>query len=175
MRVLYWAPRRKPASLERESGLTYAPLDKLLAQSDFVSIHSPLRAETRHQVGARELARMKRTAFLINTARGAVVDEAALARALARGQIAGAGLDVFEHEPKVTPALLAMSNVVATPHLGSAVAQVREQMALIVVDNILALLAGRTPPNCVNPQVFQPALTALAGRRRAKGQRRRRP
>ena len=175
MRVLYWAPRRKPASLERESGLTYASLDKLLAQSDFVSIHSPLRAETRHQVGARELAQMKRTAFLINTARGAVVDEAALARALARGQIAGAGLDVFEHEPKVTPALLAMSNVVATPHLGSAVAQVREQMALIVVDNILALLAGRTPPNCVNPQVFQPALTALAGRRRAKGQRRRRP
>ncbi len=154
MRVLYWSPRRKPESLEREAGMSYAPLDSLLAQSDFVSIHSPLTPATRHQVGARELARMKHTAFLINTARGAIVDEAALARALARGQIAGAGLDVFEHEPKVTPALLRLKNVVATPHLGSAVVEVREQMANIVVDNILALLAGKTPPNCVNPEVL---------------------
>ena len=160
MRVLYWSPRRKPESLERESAITYAPLDDLLAQSDFVSIHSPLRAETRHQVGARELARMKASAFLINTARGAVVDEAALARALAKREIAGAGLDVFEHEPKVTPALLKMKNVVATPHLGSAVAEVREQMANIVVDNILALLAGKSPPNCVNPQVLGKCSTA---------------
>jgi glyoxylate reductase len=160
MRVLYWSPRRKPESLERESAITYAPLDELLAQSDFVSIHSPLRAETRHQIGARELARMKASAFLINTARGAVVDEAALALALAQGKIAGAGLDVFEHEPKVTPALLKMKNVVATPHLGSAVAEVREQMANIVVDNILALLAGKLPPNCVNPQVLGKRSTA---------------
>jgi len=160
MRVLYWSPRRKPESLERESGIIYAALDELLAQSDFVSIHSPLRAETRHQVGARELARMKASAFLINTARGAVVDEAALARALAKREIAGAGLDVFEHEPKVTPALLKMKNVVATPHLGSAVAEVREQMANIVADNILALLAGKPPPNCVNPQVLGKCSTA---------------
>jgi glyoxylate reductase len=114
-----------------------------------------LRPETRHQIGARELALMKPTAFLINTARGAIVDEAALTRALKRRQIAGAGLDVFEHEPKVTPELLAMPNVVATPHLGSAVVEVREQMANIVVDNILALLAGKTPPNCVNPEVLR--------------------
>jgi glyoxylate reductase len=160
MRVLYWSPRRKPDGLERESAITYAPLDELLAQSDFVSIHSPLRAETRHQIGAREFARMKGSAFLINTARGAVVDEAALARVLAQGKIAGAGLDVFEHEPKVTPALLKMKNVVATPHLGSAVAEVREQMANIVVDNILALLAGKLPPNCVNPQVLGKCSTA---------------
>jgi glyoxylate reductase len=154
MRVLYWSPRRKPESLERELDITYVPLDALLAQSDFVSIHSPFKPETRHQIGKRELARMKATAFLINTARGAIVDEAALTRALAQGKIAGAGLDVFEHEPKVAPALLAMKNVVTTPHLGSAVVEVREQMANIVVDNVLALIAGKTPPNCVNPQVL---------------------
>jgi glyoxylate reductase len=155
MRVLYWAPRRKPESLEREHGMTYVSLDQLLAESDFVSLHSPLNAETRHQIGARELALMKPTAFLINTARGAIIDEAALARALKKRQIAGAGLDVFEHEPDVTPALLKMPNVVATPHLGSAVAEVREQMANIVVDNILALLDGKMPPNCVNPEVLR--------------------
>jgi glyoxylate reductase len=155
MRVLYWGPRRKPESLERGLEMTYVPLDELLAESDFVSLHSPLRPETRHQIGARELALMKPTAFLINTARGAIVDEAALTCALKRRQIAGAGLDVFEREPKVTPALLAMPNVVATPHLGSAVVEVREQMANIVVDNILALLAGKTPPNCVNPEVLR--------------------
>ena len=155
MRVLYWTPRRKPESLERETAMIYVPLDQLLKEADFVSLHSPLRAETRHQIGAREFALMKPTAFLINTARGAIVDEAALARALKKRQIAGAGLDVFEHEPDVTPGLLAMPNVVTTPHLGSAVMEVREQMANIVVDNILALLDGKTPPNCVNPEVLQ--------------------
>ena len=155
MRVLYWTPRRKPEREEREAGLEYVALEQLLAQSDFVSLHSPLNAETRHQISARELRLMKKTAFLINTARGAVVDEAALIRALARKQIAGAGLDVFEHEPKVEKALRIMSNVVLTPHLGSGVVEVREQMANIVADNILALLEGRQPPNCVNPEVFK--------------------
>ena len=154
MRVLYWGPRRKAESFERQFEMTYAPLDQLLRESDFVSVHSPLKPETHHQIGKRELALMKPTAFLINTARGPVIDEAALARALKKGQIAGAGLDVFEHEPKVTDGLLAMSNVVATPHLGSAVAEVREQMANIVVDNILALLDGKPPPNCINPEVL---------------------
>jgi glyoxylate reductase len=155
MRVLYWTPRRKPEREERAAGLEYVSFDQLLAQSDFVSLHSPLNAETRHRIGARELRLMKKTAFLINTARGAVVDEAALIRALARKQIAGAGLDVFEHEPKVEKALRIMSNVVLTPHLGSGVVEVREQMANIVADNILALLEGRQPPNCVNPEVFK--------------------
>jgi glyoxylate reductase len=155
MRVLYWTPRRKPESLEREAEMTYVPLDQLLKEADFVSLHSPLRPDTRHQIGARELALMKPSAFLINTARGAIVDEAALARALKKRQIAGAGLDVFEHEPDVTPGLLAMPNVVTTPHLGSAVMEVREQMANIVVDNILALLEGKMPPNCVNPEVLR--------------------
>jgi glyoxylate reductase len=154
MRVLYWTPRRKSQDEERKARLTYAPLEKLLSDSDFVSIHSPLNKETRHQIGARELKLMKQTAYLINTARGAIVDEAALVRALARKQMAGAGLDVFEHEPKVGKNLRALSNVVLTPHLGSAAVEAREEMANIVVDNILAYLDGGRPPNCVNPQVL---------------------
>ncbi len=155
MRVLYWTPRRKPESLEREAGLTFVPLDQLLAESDFVSLHSPLKPETRHQIGARELKLMKKTAFLINTARGPIIDEAALVRALRARRIAGAGLDVFEHEPKVDAALRKLPNVVLVPHLGSATVEVRDEMANIVVDNILALLDGKTPPNCVNPEVLR--------------------
>jgi glyoxylate reductase len=155
MRVLYWTPRRKPESEEREAGLTFVELDQLLRESDFVSIHSPLNAATRRQIGAREFGLMKRTAFIINTARGAIVDEAALVRVLKARKIAGAGLDVFENEPKVHPALKTLRNVVIVPHLGSATVEVREQMANIVVDNIEALLAGRRPPNIVNPEVLK--------------------
>lgn len=155
MRVLYWAPRRKPESEEREAGLTFVPLDQLLRESDFVSIHSPLNAETRHQIGARELGLMKKTAFVINTARGPIIDEEALVRALKAKKIAGAGLDVFEREPKAHPELKKMKNVVLNPHLGSATIEVREEMANIVVDNIEALLAGKTPPGCVNPEVLK--------------------
>jgi glyoxylate reductase len=154
MRVLYWTPRRKPEAEEREAGLTFAPLDELLRESDFVSLHQPLNATTRHQIGARELGLMKKTAFLINTARGPIVDEAALVRALKGKKIAGAGLDVFEHEPRVSPELKTMKNVVIVPHLGSATTEVREEMAGIVVDNILALIEGRKPPNIVNPEVL---------------------
>ena len=166
MRVLYWGPRRMPQADERALAMTYAGFDEVLQKSDFVSMHAPLREETRHLIGARELALMRPSAFLINTARGAVVDEAALARALAEGRIAGAGLDVFEHEPFVAPELLAMSNVVLAPHLGSAVLELREQMANIAVDNILAVLAGRRPPNCVNPEVYR---TDDSGRTTAGG------
>jgi len=155
MRVLYWGPRRKSEEIERESHLTYMELDRLLEESDFVSLHSPLKPETHHQIGARELSLMKPTAFLINTARGKIVDEKALVKALAKGTIAGAGLDVFENEPKVPRQLVRMANVVLTPHLGSAITEVREKMANIVVDNILALLDGRRPPNIVNPEVLQ--------------------
>jgi glyoxylate reductase len=155
MRVLYATPRRKPESEEREAGLTYVPLEQLLGESDFVSLHSPLNAQTRHQIGARELGLMKKTAFLINTARGPIVDEAALARALKGKKIAGAALDVFEHEPKVSAELRRLKNVVLEPHLGSATIETRERMANIVVDNIEALLDGRRPPNCVNPEVLK--------------------
>jgi glyoxylate reductase len=154
MRVLYWTPRRKREGEEREAGLTFVPLDQLLRESDFVSLHSPLNAETRHQIGAREIALMKKSAFIINTARGAIIDEAALVRALKGRKIAGAGLDVFEHEPKVHAELKRLKNVVLAPHLGSATVEVREEMANIVVDNIEALVGGRVPPNCVNPQVL---------------------
>jgi len=154
MRVLYWTPRRKSEREEQDAGLTFVEFDELLRQSDFVSIHSPLNAATRHQFGARELGLMKKTAFLINTARGPIVDEAALVRALKAHRIAGAGLDVFEDEPKVGKELRQMPNVVLVPHLGSATVEVREEMAGIVVDNILALLDGKVPPNCVNPQVL---------------------
>jgi len=153
MKILYWGPRRKPEA-EQELGMEYVSLDRLLAESDFVSLHPPLNADTRHMISDREFALMKPTAFIINTARGAIIDEAALVRALKKKRIAGAGLDVFENEPKVPPALLKMKNVVLTPHLGSAVMEVREQMANIVVDNLEALLDGRVPPNCVNPQTL---------------------
>ncbi len=163
MRVLYWTPRRKPEAEEREAGLTYVPLEQLLSESDFVSLHSPLNKETRHQIGARELALMQKSAFVINTARGPILDEAALVRALKARKIAGAGLDVFEHEPKVDAALRKMPNVVLTPHLGSATVEVREEMARIVVDNILAFLDGKAPPNCVNPEVLSFLLPAKRG------------
>ena len=153
MKILYWGPRRKPEA-EQELGMEYVSLDRLLAESDFVSLHPPLNADTRHMISDREFALMKPTAFIINTARGAIIDEVALVRALKKKRIAGAGLDVFENEPKVPPALLKMKNVVLTPHLGSAVMEVREQMANIVVDNLEALLDGRVPPNCVNPQTL---------------------
>jgi glyoxylate reductase len=154
MKTLYWTPRRKPEAEEREAGLEYVPIDQLLAESDFVSIHAPLNEQTRHLIGERELRLMKPSAYIVNTARGPIIDEAALVRVLAERRIAGAGLDVFEHEPKVDPALLAMTNVVLTPHLGSAVRELREGMAHIVADNIVALLEGKRPPNCWNTDIY---------------------
>ena len=154
MRVLYCGPHRLPAEDEKRIGFEYCAFDDLIAQSDFVSLHAALLPETHHLVGAREFRRMKPSAFFINTARGAIVDEAALARALEAGEIAGAGLDVFEHEPEIEPALLTLPNVVLTPHLGSAARDVRERMANKVVDNIVAIVEGRKPPNCVNPETL---------------------
>jgi len=154
MRILYCGPRPMERADEEEFGATYVPLDRLLAEADFVSLHPSLTDETRHMIDGRALALMKPTAFLINTARGAVVDEAALIKALAEKRIAGAGLDVFENEPDVNSALTGLPNVTMTPHLGSAVFEVREAMANTVVDNIIALLDGRRPPNIVNPEVL---------------------
>jgi glyoxylate reductase len=154
MRILYCGPRPMEKAEEEKLGAIYVPLDRLLAESDFVSLHPSLTDETRHMIDAPALALMKPTAFLINTARGAVVDEASLIKALTEKRIAGAGLDVFENEPDVNRALTQLPNVVMTPHLGSAVFEVREAMANAVVDNIVALLEGRRPPNIVNPEVL---------------------
>jgi len=154
MRILYCGPRPMEKAEEERLGALHVPLDRLLAEADFVSLHPRLTDETRHMIDARALALMKPTAFLINTARGAVVDEAALAKALTGKRIAGAGLDVFENEPDVNRALTRLPNVTMTPHVGSAVFEVREAMANAVVDNIVALLEGRRPPNIVNPEVL---------------------
>jgi glyoxylate reductase len=154
MRLLYWSPRPKPEA-EKELGMQRVTLDQLLAESDFVSLHPPLNAETRHMISDREFNLMKPTAFIVNTARGAIIDEKALMRALRKKKIAGAGLDVFEHEPNLPPGLRDMTNVALTPHLGSGVMEVRDLMANIVVDNIQALIDGVTPPNCVNPEVLK--------------------
>jgi len=154
MRILYCGPRPMEEAEEEKLGAIYVPLDRLLAEADFVSLHPVLTAETYHMIDDRALALMKPTAFLINTSRGRVVDEAALIKALTDKRIAGAGLDVFENEPDVNRALAQLSNVTMTPHLGSAVFEVREAMAHAVVDNIMALLEGRRPPNIVNPEVL---------------------
>ena len=121
------------------------PLDRLLATSDVVSLHVPLSPETRHLIGQAELARMKRSAYLINTTRGPVVDEAALAWALKSRLIAGAALDVYEREPEVHPDLLTLENVVLAPHLGSATTDTRTAMADLAARNVVAVLAGQLP------------------------------
>jgi glyoxylate reductase len=155
MRVSYYDPNRLPVTEEKDLGLTWVPFERLLAEADFVSVHARLTPETRHLFGERELALMKSTAFLVNTARGPIVSEEALLRALAEKRIAGAGLDVYEHEPRPHPGLLERENVVFSPHTGSAVRELREAMANVVVDNILAVVAGRRPPNCYNPEIYK--------------------
>ena len=130
-------------------------LDPVLREADVVSLHVPLSEETRHLIDARALSLMKPTAFLVNTTRGPVVDEAALAEALRDGRIAGAALDVFEREPEVTEELLELENVVLTPHLGSATLETREAMGMLCVEALRAvLLENRPPPNALNPQAL---------------------
>ena len=155
MRILYCAPHRAPKNLESELDAQLVDRNRLIAESDFLSLHVPLTPETRHLIGARELARMKPSAFLINTARGPVVDEAALCKALQLKQIAGAGLDVFEDEPRVHPDLIGFPNVVLLPHVGSATAETRSAMARFAAQNLLDLFEGKRPVNLLNPQVFE--------------------
>ncbi|MDE0035095.1 MAG: D-glycerate dehydrogenase [Deltaproteobacteria bacterium] len=154
MRVLYTKRSRLDVGREQELGVEYVSLTELLHGSDFVSINAVSTPETRHLIGSAELQAMKHTACLINTARGPLVDEAALAAALREKVIAGAALDVYEHEPEVHPALKECDNAVLTPHLGSAVTETRERMALIVAENIIAVMGGRRPPNLYNPEIY---------------------
>lgn len=154
MRVLYQDAVAADAAAERELRATRADLATLLRESDFVTLHTPLIPETRHLINAQSLRTMKKTAYLINAARGPVVDEAALVQALREGWIAGAGLDVFEEEPKVHPGLIGLSNVVLAPHIASGSSETRLKMATLAVENCLAVLEGKTPPTPVNPEVL---------------------
>ena len=154
MKVLYASRNPAPPEVEQELRAIHVPLDTLLAQSDFVSIHCPLNAETRGLIGIEQLSRMRRSAILVNTSRGPVVDEAALAAALSEKMIAGAGLDVFEREPTIDPDLLALPNVVLTPHVGSATHATRQRMCTLAAENCAAVLTGNRPPNPVNPAVL---------------------
>ncbi len=146
MRVVYTHPRRQ-AALEDELSARRLELDELLQSADVVSLHIPMRPENHHLIDARRLALMKPGAILVNTARGAVVDEAALVAGLRAGRPAAAGLDVYEHEPELTPGLAELSNVMLLPHLGSGTTVTRERMSRMVAENVLAALRGETPPN----------------------------
>jgi lactate dehydrogenase-like 2-hydroxyacid dehydrogenase len=154
MRVLYHDPVRAPEALERELQLELVSKDQLLRESDFVSLHVPLSDSTRKLMGEPELKLMKKTAILVNTSRGPVADEAAVARALEEGWIAGAGLDVFEKEPTVHPALLKLTNVVLAPHIASASVDTRREMSMLAARNAVEALEGRRPPTLLNPQLW---------------------
>jgi glyoxylate reductase len=155
MKVIYYSASRKPG-LELKYEMEYVSLEEALGRCDFLSIHVPLRPETRHSIGARELSLMKKTAYLINTSRGQVVDQAALIQALGRHTIAGAGLDVFEEEPLPPRSpLLGMSNVVLLPHIGSGSKETRTSMAVRAAENIASALKGMRPPDLVNRDVLR--------------------
>jgi glyoxylate reductase len=153
MRVIYHSRTRAPEEVERKLNAEYRSRDQVLEQADFLSLHVPLNDDTRGLIGPSELAKMKRTAFLINTTRGPVVHEAALADALQKGIIAGAALDVFEREPVISDGLL-RDNVVLAPHLGSASVETRTRMAMIAVENAVAFFDGKRPPTILNPEVL---------------------
>ncbi len=155
MRVLYHSRTQLPANLETELAARHVGLDELLATSDFVSLHAPLTSQTHHLLNGSRLAKMKPTAYLINTARGPLVDEAALVEALRQGQIAGAALDVYEHEPKLDPGLFALENVVLAPHLGSASHDTRNEMSRLAATNLVMALQGDLPIHVVNPDVLR--------------------
>ena len=154
MNILYTDTNPNP-SLEQDLHAQRVPLNDLLHQADFISIHVALSKTTRHLISTPQFKLMKPTAVLINTSRGPVVDEAALATALKNHQIFSAGLDVYEHEPAISQALLKVPNIVLAPHLGSATFETRSDMARMAAENMIAGLSGQLPPNCVNPDVFK--------------------
>jgi glyoxylate reductase len=155
MRVIYHDVYRPPPEVDQELGAEFRELDDLLAESDFVSLHVNLTPETRHMMNAERLGKMKPTAVLVNTSRGPVIDEAALAKALRDGVIFAAGLDVFEKEPEVHPDLLELENAVVIPHLGSATVDTRIAMGMVAADNLIAAVEGHKPPTLLNPEVWE--------------------
>jgi len=153
MKVLY-TDTHSNTVLEEELGATRVSFERLVAESDFISLHVPLTEETRHLFDAAVFSRMKPSAFLINTARGPVVNEKDLVEALREGRIAGAGLDVYEWEPRMADGLIGLDNVVVTPHTGSATTSTRVNMAIKAATNLLAMIRGTPVPDCVNREVF---------------------
>jgi lactate dehydrogenase-like 2-hydroxyacid dehydrogenase len=154
MKLIYTDAVRVPEQVENELKTEFRGMDALLAEADFITVHVPLLPETRGLFNAARFARMKPTAFLINTSRGPVVDEAALVSALKKGRIAGAALDVYEKEPTIHPGLK-RANVVLTPHIASASLETRTKMACMAAENVVALFAGKRPPNILNPEVLK--------------------
>jgi lactate dehydrogenase-like 2-hydroxyacid dehydrogenase len=153
MKVIY-SDERRNEQLERELGAKKVPLSELLKKSDFVSIHVPLMKATHHLIGEKELKMMKKTAILLNIARGPIIDETALITALKEHWIFGAGLDVYEHEPKISKELKKLNNVILQPHTGSGTIETRTKMALMAAENLIEGLKGNIPPNCLNKEVF---------------------
>ena len=154
MRVIYTGRTRAPIDVEKELHAEFVESGRLLREADFITLHVPLTPDTRHLISTQAFEEMKRTAFLINTSRGPVVDEAALAEALENRKIAGAALDVYEYEPNIHPALLSRRDVILAPHLGSATVETRTKMAVMAAQNAVALFDGRRPPNAVNAEIL---------------------
>jgi lactate dehydrogenase-like 2-hydroxyacid dehydrogenase len=154
MRILYTDAGRLPAAVERDLAAQFVDKATLFREADFVTLHLPLLPETRHYVSTKELQAMKKTAHLINASRGPVVDEVALVQALQERWIAGAGLDVYEHEPSLAPALIELDNVTLAPHIASASVDTRKKMAVMAATNLVDALQGRRPTNIVNPEVL---------------------
>jgi glyoxylate reductase len=150
MRVVYYDGIRAPLEVEKQLNAEFVGFDRLLGESDYISLHVPLLPETRHLISATAFEKMKRTAYLINTSRGPVVDEAALVAALEQKKIAGAALDVYEYEPKVAPTLLSRKDVILAPHIASATIETRTKMAVMAATNAAAVFEGRRPPNALN-------------------------
>jgi len=150
MRVLYHNRRRVPKAVEKQLGAKYVSMEKLLKESDFVSLNMPYSPQVHHLIGAAQLAQMKPTAVIVNAARGGIIDDAALVQALKERRIAAAGLDVFGDEPKFNPGFLEVDNVALVPHIGSATRATRTAMAMLASKNLSAALSGRRPPNLLN-------------------------
>ena len=151
MNVIYHGPRRKPAAEERVGATYFKTLEDMLATADIVSLHCPLTEQTKHIINAQTLSAMKSDAVLVNTGRGALIDEAAFVDAMKAGHLSGAGLDVFEHEPDMHPGLLELDNITLTPHIGAATAQCHTAIGICAIENILAQFEGRELASCVNP------------------------
>jgi glyoxylate reductase len=154
MRVIYHDAIRATPEAEKQANAEYRPFDELLAEADFISVHVPLLPETRHLLSAPQFEKMKRTAYVINTSRGPVIDEAALVAALEANKIAGAALDVYENEPQIHPGLMKRGDVILAPHIASASIETRTKMALMAAENVRTLFAGGRPPNALNPEVL---------------------